>query len=56
MCRDLINRNNRVNMGVTPIRIRIKIKTRTRAKVGVIIRTIKTMDEGIIRIVCHHPK
>ena len=51
MCRDLTNHNNKVSMGVTPI----KIKTRTRAEVGVIIRAIKTMDGGIIITVCHHP-
>ena len=49
MCRDLISRNNRVSMGVTPIRIR------TKAKAGEIIRTIRTMDGGTIRIACHHP-
>ena len=50
MCIDLINHNNKVSIEVTHIR------TRTRAKAGVIIRTIRTMDGGIIRIACHHPK
>ena len=50
MCQDLISRNNRVNIGVTPIRTRIK------AKVGRKIKIIKTMDEGTIRIACHLPK
>ena len=50
MCRDLISHNNRVNMGLTHIRIR------TRVKVGGIIRIIITMDGGTIRIACHLPK
>ena len=54
MCRDLTSLNNKVSMGVTPIKI--ITRTKTKAKVGVIIRAIKTMDEGIIRTVCHHPK
>ena len=53
MCQDLISRNNKVSMEVTtPIRIR----TRTRAKAGVITKIIRSMDGGIIRIACHHPK
>ena len=53
MCQDLIKvrtkvrTRTRVSMGVTPIRPRI------RAKVGEIIRIIRTMDEGTIRITCH---
>ena len=50
MCRDLFSRNNRVSMGVTPTRIKIK------AKDGVIIRIIITVDGGIIKTACHHPK
>ena len=38
MCLDLINHNNKVNMGVTPIRTRIK------AKVGGIIKIIITTN------------
>ena len=48
MCQD----SNRVSMGVTPIRI----KTRTRAKDNGTIKTIRTMDGGTIRIVCHLPQ
>ena len=50
MCQDLINHDNRVSMGVTPIRIR------TKAKVGGTIRIIRTMDGETIRIACHLPK
>ena len=54
MCQDSIkvNHNNKDSMGETIIRIRIK------AKGGVIIRiitvrTIKGMDGGTIRTICH---
>ena len=50
MFQDLINHNNRVSMGVTLIR------TRIRAKAGGIIKIIRTMDGGTIRIACHLPK
>ena len=49
MCQDLTRISNRVSMEVTTIRIR----TRTKAKDD---RTIRIMDGGIIRIVCHLPK
>ena len=52
MCQGLTRINNRVSMRATLIRIR----TRTMAKDGGTIRTIRTMDEGTIRIVCHLPK
>ena len=50
MCQDLTRIRTRVCMGVTPIRIR------TITKAGRIIRIIRTMDGGIIRIACHLPK
>ena len=56
MCQDLIRvrtkikTRTKVSMGVTPI------KPRIRAKAGGIIRIIRTMDGGTIKIVCHLPK
>ena len=50
MCLDLISHNNRVSMGVTPI------KTRIRAKGGKIIKIIIATLGGTIKIACHHSK
>ena len=48
MCQDLTIINNKVSMGVIPIRIR--------AKDGGTISTIRTMDGGTIRTTCHRIK
>ena len=53
MCRGLINHSNRVSMGAKTIRTRIKAKGDVIIR---IIKAIKVMDGGTIRITCHHPE
>ena len=55
MCRGLIrvSHSNRVSMGETTIRTKIKAKGGLIIRIR-IIRTVKVMDGGTIRITCHH--
>ena len=57
MCRGLIrvSHNNKVSMGEITIRTKIKAKGGVIIRIR-IVRTVKVMDGGTIRITCHHPE